>query len=276
MEAIEREQTAKTEAAPRKIRCGRPPAERAGEVEGRILDAAYKVFLERGFEGATIDLIAETARSGKPTIYARFPNKEALFEATLTRSIRQRYARVKAHGLAGATIEERLFDIAVAILDETLTEDYVGIVRVAIGEARRIPELVRNVIQMAREHSGQIVAQMLAEVTRCETFANLRPGARRPLCAGGALFPRSGAAAAAHARLVGREGAGSARRNRNPRPPEGRILPRRLRTRRDPLIRFPQDWFAIRGNSWRENPSIREGIFAPMECEFRMVHSEFA
>ncbi len=172
MEAIEREQTAKKEAAPRKIRCGRPPAERAGEVEERILDAAHKVFLERGFEGATIDLIAETARSGKPTIYSRFPNKEALFEATLTRSIRQRYARVKAHKLAGATIEERLFDIAVAVLDETLTEEYVGIVRVAVGEARRIPDLVRNVIQMAREHSSQIVAQMLAEVTRCDTFAD--------------------------------------------------------------------------------------------------------
>ncbi|MGO8740485.1 TetR/AcrR family transcriptional regulator [Rhodoblastus sp.] len=173
METIEREQTAKKAPAPPKIRCGRPPAERAGQVEERILDAAHKVFLERGFEGASIDLIAETARSGKPTIYARFPNKEALFEATLTRSIRQRYARVKAHELAGATIEERLFDIAVAVLDETLTEDYVGIVRVAVGEARRIPDLVRNVIQMAREHSGQIVAQMLADVTGCDTFAHL-------------------------------------------------------------------------------------------------------
>ena len=31
-------------------RCGRPPLDRAGEVEARILDAATKVFLERGFE----------------------------------------------------------------------------------------------------------------------------------------------------------------------------------------------------------------------------------
>jgi AcrR family transcriptional regulator len=171
--AIEKERTTAKEPKPRKIRCGRPRAERAGEVEERILDAAHKVFLERGFEGASIELIAETARSGKPTIYARFPNKEALFEATLARSIRQRYARVKSHGLSGATIEERLFNIAVAVLSETLTEEYVGIVRVAVGEANRIPDLVRNLIQMAREHSGQIVAQMLAEVTRCETFANM-------------------------------------------------------------------------------------------------------
>ena len=60
---------------------GRPPKELAGQAEERLLDAAREVFLERGFEGASIDEIAEAARSGKPTIYARFPNKPALFTA---------------------------------------------------------------------------------------------------------------------------------------------------------------------------------------------------
>ncbi|MCI4678582.1 TetR/AcrR family transcriptional regulator [Rhodoblastus acidophilus] len=174
METIEKAATAKTVSSRKRIRCGRPPAERAGEVEERILGAAHKVFLERGFDGASIDLIAETARSGKPTIYSRFPNKEALFEAAVARSIRERYARMRSHKLTGANIEERLVDIGVTVLNETLTEDYIGIVRVALGEARRIPDLVRSLIQMAREQSGEIVAQMLAEVTKCETFANMQ------------------------------------------------------------------------------------------------------
>jgi hypothetical protein len=37
------------------VRFGRPPKELAGEVDERILDAARKVFVERGFEGASID-----------------------------------------------------------------------------------------------------------------------------------------------------------------------------------------------------------------------------
>src|SRR5271166_6499547 len=57
------------------IRCGRPPRELAGKVEERILDAAGKVFLERGFSGASVDEIAEVACAGKPTIYARFRAK---------------------------------------------------------------------------------------------------------------------------------------------------------------------------------------------------------
>src|SRR5258708_39638523 len=61
------------------VRFGRPPKELAGEVDARILAAARETFLERGFEGASIDEIAEVARSGKATIYARFRDKRALF-----------------------------------------------------------------------------------------------------------------------------------------------------------------------------------------------------
>ena len=62
------------------------PRDLAGEVEERILDAAAKVFLKRGFEGASVDEIADVARAGKPTIYARFPGKEALFAAVMART----------------------------------------------------------------------------------------------------------------------------------------------------------------------------------------------
>ncbi len=54
----------KTPAAKAKraaVRFGRPPKELAGEVDARILDAARKIFLERGFEGASID--AQQSRS---------------------------------------------------------------------------------------------------------------------------------------------------------------------------------------------------------------------
>src|ERR1700728_3237143 len=77
------------------VRFGRPPKELAGEVDERILDAARQVFLERGFEGASIDEIAEVARSGKPTIYARFRDKRALFTGVVTRDILSRISEFK-------------------------------------------------------------------------------------------------------------------------------------------------------------------------------------
>jgi hypothetical protein len=47
-----------THAHAKSSKIGRPPRQRASEVDTRILDAAHEVFLERGFDGASIDLIA--------------------------------------------------------------------------------------------------------------------------------------------------------------------------------------------------------------------------
>src|ERR1700677_1984946 len=91
------------------VRFGRSPKELSGEVDARILDAARQVFLERGFEGASIDEIAEVARSGKPTIYARFRDKRALFAGVMTRDILSRISAFKREALpTGATVDERL------------------------------------------------------------------------------------------------------------------------------------------------------------------------
>ena len=66
---------------------GRPSADLAGEVQARILDAAQQLFLEKGFRSASIDEISELAPASKPTIYAHFPGKEALFAAVVARTI---------------------------------------------------------------------------------------------------------------------------------------------------------------------------------------------
>src|SRR3984957_11321154 len=112
------------------VRFGRPPKELAGEVDARILDAARKVFLERGFEGASIDEIAEVARSGKPTIYARFRDKRALFNGVMTRDILARISAFKSELLpTGSTLDERLTSAATTLLHWTLASDRIGLMR---------------------------------------------------------------------------------------------------------------------------------------------------
>ena len=162
-------------ASPRraKVRLGRPPKELAGEVEERILDAARKVFLEHGFEGASIEEIAEAARSGKPTIYARFPGKEALFTAVVMQSVAANVERFKAYTPTGATIEQRLESVAVTVLEWILLSDSIGLMRVAIAEAPRFPDLARSVYRMARERGGQAVARLLAEAAQSNELGAL-------------------------------------------------------------------------------------------------------
>jgi AcrR family transcriptional regulator len=58
-------------------------ARRAAETRGRILDAAAKLFAERGYAGTTIDAVASEADVAVETVYARFKNKRNLLSAYL-------------------------------------------------------------------------------------------------------------------------------------------------------------------------------------------------
>jgi AcrR family transcriptional regulator len=135
-----------------------PPRKLAGAVDGWILDAAGKVFAERGFGGASIDEIAEVARAGKPTVYAKFTGKEALLTAVLERVLRRNTASCDA-----AVIENRLKALAAAILAAVLATETNGLIRVVVGEARRFPELVASVGRVARERQVEAVTRLFAE-----------------------------------------------------------------------------------------------------------------
>jgi AcrR family transcriptional regulator len=168
--------TAATRKRPNKrgaVRPGRPPRERTGEVEARILDAAHRVFLERGLAGASMEEIAGLARSGKPTIYARFASKEDLFAAVMMRNVDSKIARFEAHAPVGATIEERLASLGTTILHWALVSDTVGLMRLGIAEARRFPELASSVHRMLRERGTGAVARLLGQVAHSDRLGTL-------------------------------------------------------------------------------------------------------
>lgn len=60
-----------------------------------ILDAARRIFGQKGFEGASVDEIAEAAGLAKGTVYTYFHSKRDLYRAALQ------------HGLAGLIAETR-------------------------------------------------------------------------------------------------------------------------------------------------------------------------
>jgi|SRR5687768_8562936 len=64
-----------------------PTQERSKKRVEAILDAAAEIFVEVGYDSATIDSIAERAETSVGSIYQFFPNKEALFIALAERCI---------------------------------------------------------------------------------------------------------------------------------------------------------------------------------------------
>lgn len=77
-----------------------------------VLDAARRVFMERGYHGATLEQIAEEAGFSKGVVYSQFESKADLFLALLDKRIDER-ARENAElvdGLSGEAGMTALLD----------------------------------------------------------------------------------------------------------------------------------------------------------------------
>jgi AcrR family transcriptional regulator len=171
---------AKSDGSRRRQRVGRPSKDQAGDVAERILEAAEQIFLERGFQAASLDEIAASAPASKPTIYAHFPGKEALFAAVVAR-ITKRMTDFEGYSLEGRGVQDKLISLGTAIVERAI-EDTVGVTRATIAEAPRFPELSRNVHDAARNQAASTVARLLEEATHLPARATKGPfSAKRSL-----------------------------------------------------------------------------------------------
>src|SRR5215510_4477838 len=74
---------------------GMPRLRRVEQVERNrevVLEAARRVFLARGYAGATLEAIADDAKFSKGVVYSQFESKADMFLALLERRIAERAA----------------------------------------------------------------------------------------------------------------------------------------------------------------------------------------
>jgi AcrR family transcriptional regulator len=142
---------------------GRPPKDLAGDVKARILDAAQRVFLKRGYQSASLDEIAETAPASKPTIYAHFDGKEALFEAVVARVL-DGLTDFEGFEPKGRSVQDKLASLGIEVIDRFI-EDTIGVTRATIAEAERFPALSRHVHEAGRDRAAAAVSHVLNDAT---------------------------------------------------------------------------------------------------------------
>jgi AcrR family transcriptional regulator len=109
-----------TRARSQRRQPGRKRAEHLGPERRRpqVLDAALELFLEHGYEGTSMQAIAEQAGVSKPVVYACFPSKDSLFRALLRREEERILGEINA-AFAGADLgdpEQTLIDGFTAFL----------------------------------------------------------------------------------------------------------------------------------------------------------------
>ena len=109
-----------------------------------ILDAALKVFAEKGYAGARMEDIAARAGVTKGTIYLYFENKEAVFKTLVRESIGTTLSEVTANVREYQGSAKDLLRFALTAMAHLLTtSDRVVLPKIIIGESGNFPELAR-------------------------------------------------------------------------------------------------------------------------------------
>ncbi|MGB9244027.1 MAG: helix-turn-helix domain-containing protein [Candidatus Acidiferrales bacterium] len=68
------------------------------EVEGHVLDAAYRLWRSKGEHGLTMRAVAREAETTTPTVYQRFRDKRDILEAIRRRAQQKLFATVRNAG----------------------------------------------------------------------------------------------------------------------------------------------------------------------------------
>ena len=128
---------------------------RGDELSEHILFAAKDVFLELGFERASMDVIAERAKTSKRTLYAHFESKEKLYLAVID-LIRGLYlGKLRSPADYAEDTSEALVQFCGRFMELRLWTAAIRMYRLAISEAERFPR-ARPVSTMrsSRQHTS--------------------------------------------------------------------------------------------------------------------------
>jgi AcrR family transcriptional regulator len=85
----------------------------------QVLDAALELFLERGYDGASMQAVADQAGVTKPVVYACYSSKDSLFRALLAREETRILTEIQT-AFEGADLSDP---------ESTLIEGYTGFLR---------------------------------------------------------------------------------------------------------------------------------------------------
>jgi len=194
----------------------RPRAAHLGPERRRplILDAAFAVFRERGYEGASMEAIAARAGVTKPVLYDAFGGKESLFTELLRREEERILGEIAAILPAAGSpqpLERTLSDGLVAFLRAVAASpDAYRVVflgegggnaaiarRIQSGRAAQVDVVAARVLDTLRargaeqpdpERSARLIAHAVVGVSEAAARAMLaEPGAWTPEAAGALL-----------------------------------------------------------------------------------------
>lgn len=122
---------------------GRPKASEAEARVQELIEVAARLFLAKGYNKVSLEMIAREARVAVRTIYVKFGGKAGLFQAILLRGREHYFSSMEDLASNQHPIREVLVDFANRFIKLLTSQAVINLHRMVIAEAHTSPELAQ-------------------------------------------------------------------------------------------------------------------------------------
>src|ERR1700739_3238430 len=133
-----------------------PSARRNGSREA-IVEAAERLFLERGFGSVTMNELAEAAGVARRTLYNQFASKEEIFREMLLRVSGQLEDAFPPGIETRGEVEDVLRLTARMILELHKNPEYLGFLRMVVADSRQFPWIAEEFAAVMESQRERLV-----------------------------------------------------------------------------------------------------------------------
>jgi AcrR family transcriptional regulator len=145
---------------------------RGEERDARLRGRAADLFLERGYEGVSIDELIRDVGGSKASVYHFYGDKDGLFTAVMDDTLEDLTSPLKALNLEGLELREGLKTFATTLLSILLQPRHLAFQRLVVTEAVRRPAIGRSWYRNGPAATCELLRQFLAEQQR---LGHIRP-----------------------------------------------------------------------------------------------------
>ncbi|HVY86979.1 MAG TPA: TetR/AcrR family transcriptional regulator [Caulobacterales bacterium] len=155
----------------RKIGPGRLSAEETAQLPDRLLDAAFKLFMQKGYASTSMEQIAKEAGASTKTIYSRFPSKAEILRTVVRRMVERTIAaHAQTSSLDPRNADPRTYLLGLCgAIAMRIATDAAGLNRLAHLEGEQFPEF-KQMHDEATANGARLIREALECWIEARTF----------------------------------------------------------------------------------------------------------
>ncbi|MGE0829448.1 MAG: TetR/AcrR family transcriptional regulator C-terminal domain-containing protein [Hyphomonadaceae bacterium] len=138
------------------------PVSRGEARRAAFLEAVMQVFLEQGYEAASVNEVVRRAGGSLATLYSQYGNKDGLFSAVLEHGNSRFVEPMSQAADPDLPIEQGLQQIGETFLARIVSPDGLAFFRMVVGDGRKFPATLQQFLRTGPERVRLTVAAYLA------------------------------------------------------------------------------------------------------------------